>query len=574
MVLYLYPWGEFIQFYPPGDEMKLHLLHTNTIIQEKSLPSEYALYPEISRISQPLGFHGLTAFVTGVSRTTVIPASTVCGIVMAALGCISCYVLAKTLFSEEVGIAAAFSYAFLSFVPHQLALSGSYTVLTGLTFQICAVALIIKAIQQKSRTLFIVTGLLCAACFSTDLTVFLPLVTFLLFCLVLKRFLLPVVASFIIFSLPSLARFTLPMPTPLEIHFIEEWFQQSLAYVKDIHIVLFSLGPFLIIFVVLQLFSRNPHKIQKTGIILLYTISFCIPLLLSFVPLYYFFDPVLIFRLLFIPLTVVSALFLINLKKINQFKWFLTGLLVCAALIHVTDPFTILPSLPPTVDEDAVSAYTWISGTPPDVTFCNFTSSQDSSTWIPVVCNRKIFLPFHLYYAGDNAMSQLLLPERFTDGGIITSLPDSNFAKEILQKYNCQYVYIDGKSPVTVEPFVMSPLYNLEFHQGDIYIFSVTDYQPVEYQPVVYHRGQKIPNGIRSSYTFSVTKGSILGIYYFDHGFGNVDVDINGTYVKTIYRFNTQNHFLALFLLPSQECIVTVFPFEDPFSVDYFVIFE
>lgn len=577
MVLYLYPWSEYVDFYPPGDEMKLHLLYTNTIIQEKSLPSDYSpLYPEIRSITQPLGFHGLTAFVAGASRTSVIPASTLIGIVMAALGCISAYVLAKTLFSEEIGMVTAFSYAFLSFVSHQLAFSGSYTVLTGITFQICAAALIIQSVQQRSRALFIVTGLFCAACFSTDLNIFLPLMLFLVFCLILNRFLFPVVASFIIFSLPQLARFTLPVPTPLEIYFIEEWFQQNLAYLKELHIVLFSLGPFLVIFALLQMVSRKPDKIhQKTGFVLLYTISFCIPVLLSLViPLWYFFDPVLIFRLIFIPLTVVSALFLVNLKEIHQFKWFLTGFIICAALVHITDPFTILPSLPPTVDADAVSAYTWISDTPPNATFCNFTSSHDSSTWIPITCNRKIFLPFHLYYAGDNAMSQLSLPERFTDAAILTSMPDSNFAKDILEKYNCSYVYIDEKSPVTAEPFITSSFYNLEFHQGDVYIFSVTDTHPVVYQPVVYHRGQKIPNGIRSSYHFSVTKGSILGIYYYDHGFGNIDVDINGTYVKTIYRFNTQNHFLVLFSLPSEECIITLFPFEDPFSVDYFVIFE
>ncbi len=585
MLLYMYPWGDYVAFYPPGDEMKLHLLYTSSITQENALPTDYSpLYPEIHQVSQPLGFHGVTAFLAGASRSSIIPVSTFAGIFIASLGCISVYVLGKTLFSEEKGMAAAFSFAFLSFLYHQLGFSGSYVVLTGLTFQILSAATIVRAATQKTRTSYVTAGLLCAACFSVDLNPFFPLACFFILFLIVNRDAFPVLAAFILLSIPQLARLTLFTPTPLELHFIEEWFQQTLiTSFERLWIVLFSIGPLLLIFALLQLFST--HKIDKTLLskeenltFIFYSVPFFIPILLgTYLPFWYVFDPLLIFRMISIPLSVLSGLFLIQLKKIAQFKWFLSGLLLFSAVIHITDPFAILPVLPPTADSNSLSAYTWISGnTAPGSNVCNFTSYGDSSTWIPVTANRSLFFPSHLYYKGDNAMTELNLPERFTDLALLKVMPDSRFARDILDKYECTYIYIDGKSPVDLNQFLDSPEYYLEFHQKDVYIFSVTDSDPVSCEPMRFNPGKDILYGHKSYFHFSnLEGGTLLGIYYADRGFGNVDVDINGEYAGTIFRFDSRDHFLALFLLPSSDSIsVSFLPYEDVFYIDYLVIFE
>ena len=604
MITYLYPWAHFTAFYPPGDEMKLHLLYTNSMIQEHALPSDYApLYPEITEISQPLGFHGIITFVAGASRTSPVPAGTVTGILLASLGCVSIYFLGKTLFDEEKGLAASFSFVFLSFVSHQLGFSGSYVILAGITFYTTAVALLIKASREKTRNTFILAGLFCAACFSTDLNTFFPLVFFFVFLLLKGLFLKdislkglslkdlplgPLVPIFILFSVPQLARLHLPSPTPLEQHFIHEWFRQNaVTSFSDLKIVLFSLGPLLLLFALLQVFSFTKitvpsikSAVQKEPhiILILMTVPFFIPVLFStYLPFWYVLDSVLIFRMLCIPLSFLSGLFLVQLKSLAQFKWFLTGLILFSTVIHVTDPFVILPDLTPTVDPYSLSAYEWISeNTHPGSSFCNFVSHGDSSTWIPAVTTRRVFLPFHLYYQRDNCMSSLDLPERFTDSLILQSVPGSPFAKDMLEKYQFSYVYIDGKNSVDVNQFMTSSLYTLEFQQGDIYIFSLHDVEPPPCEPVRYLQGDSIFYRTKSYFHFSnLDQGTILGIYYADRGSGNVDVEINGEYVGTIFRFDSGDHFLALFVLPlSQDISVNFLPYEDVFYIDYLVVYE
>ncbi|KYK33330.1 MAG: hypothetical protein AYK19_13985 [Theionarchaea archaeon DG-70-1] len=587
MIVYLYPWGDYVDFYPPGDEMKLHLLYTNTIVTEHAFPTMYPLYPEIYHISQPLGFHGVTAFVGDASRTSFIPVATFVGIFMASLGCVSIYFLGKTLFSEEKGIAAAFSFAFLSFVSHQLGVAGSYVVLAGITLYIGAAAVLVRASRQKTRNSYILAGLFCAACLSTDMNAFFPLVLFFILFLVMNRVLFPVLAAFILFSLPQLARLTLPAPTSLELHFIQEWFQHnSITTLGELWVVLFSVGPLLLIFALLQLFSMRKFRSLTVASLAknpymylgLLSIPFFVPVLLGrILPFWYVLDSVLIFRLVCIPLSLLSGLFLVQLKTLAQIKFFISGLLLFSVVVHVTDPFVILPSSSPTVDYDALSAYQWISeNTATGTSFCNFTTYGDSSTWIPAVAARRIFLPFHLYYQGDNAMSRLHLPERFTDSMTLRTMPDSEFAKDILEKYGFSYVYIDEKSPVDVTNFLNSSLYRVEFHEGAVYIFSVTDGEPPPCKIIRYHQGTDALYGSKSYVYFSNLKGgSILGVYYRDQGFGNVDVEINDEYVGTVFRFDSGDHFLALFVLPSGEDVTVSFlPYADIFYIEYLVIFE
>lgn len=586
MITCLYPWKDYVAFYPPGDEMKLHLLYTNAIITDRAFPKSYPLYPEIQEIAQPLGFHGVTALVQGASRTFIMPAAALTGIFMASLGCIAIYFLGKTLFSEETALTSAFSFAFLSFVSHQLGFSGSYTVLAGITFQISAVAAVLKASKQKTRSSYILAGLFCAASFSTDLNLFLPLILFLILLLAMNRYLLPVLAAFVLFSLPQLSRLAIYVPTSLESHFLEEWFQQnSITSFGELWILLFSVGPLLLTAALLHTLSvhglncplRKLMHIEMPYLYLgLYTLSLLIPILLARFSFWYFMNPSLLFRMVCIPLSVLSGLFLVQLNSLRQIKSFLFGLILFSAVIHWTDPFAILPSLS-TVNPDALSAYHWISqNTAPGASFCNFASSGDSSTWIPAVVNRRVFLPFHLYYERDNAMSRLKLPERFTDAAILKAIPDSVFAKDILEKYEFSYVYIDDRSPIDPEIFLNSHLYRLEFQKGSVYVFSVTDADAPPYRAVRYYPGEDISYRFKSYFHFpDLREGNIIGIYYTDSGFGNVDVEINGEYLGTIFRFNSHNHFLALFVLPSLGDInVSFLPYDEVFCIDYLIIFE
>ncbi len=580
MVIYLYPWTNSVDFYPPGDEMKLHLLYTHIISEKKVLPSSYSpLYPEITHISQPLGFHGVTVLVADASRTSIIPVTTFLGIVMASLGCVSIYLLGKTLFSEEKGLAAAFSFVFLSFVSHQLGLAGSYVVLAGITFQVAAVATIVKAREQKTRTSFMVAALFCAACFATDLNAFFPLALFFILFLLVNRSVLPVLPAFVLFSLPQLARVTIPAPTSLELHFITEWFQTNLfTSLTDVWVTVFSLGPLLLIFALLQLFSLKKSDRALYHNLGLYSIPFFIPILVrSSLPFWYYFNPSLIFRMIAIPLSVLSGLFILQLKEMLNFRSFFLGLILFSAAIQVADPFMTLPSSPPTVDTDSLAAFEWISqNTPPSSYFCNFTSVGDSSTWIPAVTGRPVFLPFHLYYQGDNVMSRLHLSERFCDLAIMKVLPDSAFAKTIVEKYGFSYLYVDEKSPLKAEVLLHSSLYQVEFNQGDVYIFSVKEGGPAPCEVVRYEQGRGLLFGYKGYFDFSnLEGGNVIGVYYTDDGFGNVDVEINGKYVGTVFRFDTKEHFLALFLKPPTKNITVSFlPYKEVFFIDYVVILE
>ncbi|MGD2247222.1 MAG: hypothetical protein PVF58_02370 [Candidatus Methanofastidiosia archaeon] len=573
MGIYLYPWATSSVFYPPGDEMKIHFLHISAILKEGSLPAEYALYPEIPGIYQPLGFHGVCAWVAAASGTSFVTTGTILGIVLGALGCCSVYFLG-CIYSEKIGVGACFSFAFLSFVSHQLGASGSYVVLAGLTVQVVAVAFLVKAARQRSRNMLILAGLLCAACFSIDLNSFLVVILFSGFFLVINKLLFPI-AAFFICSLPQLARFSVFWPTSVELQFIREWFYQGVFTAPhEGFLILFSLGPLLCVFAALELLSW-PHP-KQFSILSVYGICFLIPVIISFgIPVWYFFDPVLIFRMVSIPLAVFSGVFIVNLK-IDQRKYFILGLIILGMTTHMADPFQTVNELPVTADADTLEAYQWIfENTALNESICNFTSFGDSSTWIPAVCYRRVFLPFHLYSPHDNAMTQLDLPQRVIDSTILRTLPDSNFAGDILDNYGLKYVYIDKNSQVDPVPFLESSVYHLEFHTGSTYIFSVTENPPVVYEPVFYHREGILPNGLRSRIYFPrIRTGSVLGIYYLDKGHGNIDVDINGQYKGTIYRFNTFNHYVVFFVLPSPEATISIFPYQDEFSVDYLVIFE
>lgn len=573
MGIYLYPWTTSSVFYPPGDEMKVHFMYCATILKENSLPSDYALYPEIDEINQPLGFHGVCAWVSGASRTSYIDVGIIVGIVIGALGCCSVYFLG-TVFSEKIGLGAAFSFAFFSFVSHQLGASGNYVVLAGITLQVMTVAFLMKSAQKDSRYIYILTGLLLASCFSVEINSFLVILLFLGMFLVFYKLLFPV-AAFIMFSLPQLARFSISAPTSLELQFMREWFYEGVFTTPhEFFLIIFSLGPLLCVFAALELLSwPKSHWSTMVGI---YTGCFCFPVIISFIlPVWYVFEPVLIFRMICIPLAVFSGIFIVNLK-IDQYKLFISGLVIIAVIVHIADPFQTVPALPVTADADSLEAYSWISdNTRLDESIGNFSSSGDSSTWIPAVCYRRVFLPFHLYYPHDNAMTQLNLPHRVIDSITLKTLPDSNFAREILHKYRLEYVYIDENSGIDAHSFIESSMYNLEFHTGSIFIFSVRENPSVEYDPVLYHRKGTLPNGLRSRIHFpDIVKGSVLGIYYLDKGYGNVDVDINGQYKGTIYRFNTMDHYVFFFELPSPEATISLFPYQDEFSVDYLVIFE
>jgi hypothetical protein len=471
-------------------------------------------------------------------------------------------------------LGAAFSFAFFSFVSHQLGASGSYVILAGMTVQVLAIAFLVKAARQNSRYMLILAGLLCASCFSIDLNSFLVVMLFLGVFLVIHRLLFPI-AAFFIFSLPQLARFSVSLPTSLELQFIKEWFYQGFfTSPSQVFLILFSLGPLLCVFAALELFSwPNP---KWDSMLSVYGICLLIPAIISFIiPVWYFFDPVLIFRMVCIPLAVFSGVFIVNLK-IDQYRWFISGLVILAMITHMVDPFQTVQVLPVTADDDTLEAFHWIiKNTAQDESICNFTSSGDSSTWIPAVCYRRVFLPFHLYYPHDNAMTQLDLPQRVIDSTILKTLPDSNFAGEILDKYGLKYVYIDENSQVDPAPFLESSMYHLEFNKGSTYIFSVTENPPIVYEPVFYHREGILPNGLRSRIYFPrIGTGSVIGIYYLDKGYGNIDVDINGQYKGTIYRSNTLDHFVVFFVLPSPEATISIFPYQDEFSVDYLVIFE
>jgi hypothetical protein len=606
MITYLYPWEHYIAFFPPGDEMKLHLLYTTSLLETHTLPGTYApLYPEISHLGQPLGFHGITGMVADSANASPIVAGTLVGLFTGSLGCISVYLLGRTLFNESTGLAAAFSFAFLSFLSHQLGASGSYVVLAGITFQVAAVAALIQVNQKKGRSHFVLAGLLCAACFSTDMIAFIPLALFIVFYMLCNRFLYPVLASIILFSIPQLARFSVSTPLPLEVRFLEEWFRENLITGgNQLQTILFSMGPLLLLFALLQIASqihistilggRKPTQQEneiipswserirrlstRSGTVLgIYWFSFLIPLIFGHLfPFWYMINPSLIFRMSVIPLAILSGMFLVRIHSHSKYRGLFLGLIVLCIIIHHTDPFLTLPHSPPTVTEDSLSAYRWIEENTSETSYiCNFLSHGDSSTWIPVTAHRPVFLPFHLYYHGDNAMSSLQLPQRFVDTAILTRIPHTEFAYDIAKTHGFTHLYIDEKSPIEESLLIDSPLYSPEFQKGNIHIFSITDNaqscNPIQYQP-----GKLVWCGNKSYFHFShVTKGTVLIIYYKDEGMGNVDVEINGTYVGTIFRFNSGNHFSAVFTLHSlPDAAVSILPYETCFEIEYLVVYD
>lgn len=581
MLTYVYPWTDYVAFFPPGDEMKLHLLHCSTILESMNLPSGYApLYPEIHHVTQPLGYHGMAVMVAQASRSPLVPVSTMVGILAASLGCVAVYMLGKTLHSEKVGLTSAFSFAGLSFLFHQVALSGSYPLLIGITLQVFAVSLVIQAVTQKSRSQFAVAGLACAACFCVDLNAFLPLAVFLVGFMIVYRSTFYILASFLLFSLPPLARIVFPPLEPLEVMFAGEWFSQSLNSLKEFNTFFFSMGPLLLIFALFQVCTvRRVRQVVSFPVAVggLYTVCLCIPLLSSIlVPVWWVFDPVFIMRMVIIVLSVLAGLFLAQILEKRNMTWFLSGLVLVACILHVSDPFFILPQQQPTISDDALAAYRWLSNnTTPQDTILNFQSSGDSSTWIPAVVGRRVLLPYHLYYKGDNAMSELNLPERFTDLATLKTLPSSEFSKSILEKYGITHVYIQEEDGIDPEMVEDSPLYNLEFHQNDIYILSVTDEDPVLYTPLLYLSAGSVPHGVRSYFSLPAGEAVLLGIHYADTGKGNVDIEINDVYAGTIFRFNTDNHFVAFFVLPPGEDIrISLFPYASSFYIDSLVLYS
>jgi len=104
----------FFSEFPPGGDPAFHLLLIKKMAINSSLPVDWLPFAPI-RVNYPLGSHILAAGMSKISGVEPHQSFKACFPLMAALTAGLIYLLGTALFQERrVGLAAAFSYSFLS----------------------------------------------------------------------------------------------------------------------------------------------------------------------------------------------------------------------------------------------------------------------------------------------------------------------------------------------------------------------------------------------------------------------------------------------------------------------------
>jgi hypothetical protein len=606
VISYLYPYSQFFQWMPPGDDMKFHIPQIEYIITEHALPHDYGpLYPEISTLTYSLGYHitvGL-AVITDYSMRSIMVAT----FFVISLACFSFYYLGKTLFGWKTGVYTAFSFAFLSLFFHRLSSTGTYPNLLAIALHVAGLSLLIELILQKSEVSHRFKGLkhgfgiICVILLFAGAAETHPYIFILegmvlggaLLYLLWERnvravtLILTIGAGILLFCIPFFLRFELESLSELEIATFSAWYRiDSFLSVQDLIRSIDIISP-LLLFLGISGFVLTERK----WIVTIWSGSMMvIPLLSVFqvrYPEWYTISPNRFFFFLFMPFSVMSGRFLSYMEEhiaSRKVVGFLVVLIIMSTGMHHANLFHSFSQDPVSqvqMNSDDAFVIDWIATyTPQNAVILNTGPVADCSSWVPAFARRKVVFPFFSGHRGDNCIEKLKAYSKLADLKVLTHVPDSDLALTVLKKYDIQYIYIPAWREVPwldlhPELLMDSPLYRTVIKKGDAYLFEVqADNRPkTTYFTVTETEQIHSCSGMISLFFDPVTSFGIQGrlylqIDYADTTHTQVDIYLNRKYQETVYTYLTGEERSLLLPLSSLEPSTILFRGESDFVLE------
>ncbi|MBU7014210.1 MAG: hypothetical protein HXS52_04665 [Theionarchaea archaeon] len=600
---YLYPWNQFFQWMPPGDDMKFHIPFIEHLVSQHALPQDYGLlYPELSTLTYSLGYHitaGLAVIVDYSVRSLMIAT-----FFIASLACFSFYYLGKALFDWKTGIYAAFSFAFLSLFFQRLSSTGTYPNLLAVALHVVGLSLLCELMLQKPSIscrfrrgdsifgIFCVT-LVCAGAAETHPYIFIMegmvLGGALLYWVWQKNFgaarlIIAVGAGILFLCIPFFLRFNLEPLSELEFLTFAAWYRiDSFVSVQNVIKFIGIISPLL-----LFLGVSGCMVTERKWILSVWGGSMMVfPLLSVFqvrYPGWYTISPNRFFFFLFMPLSIMSGRLLSYMEEhIGSRKviGFLVILILVSAGMHHANLFHSFSQDPLTqvqMNGDDQFVIDWISTyTPQNTVILNTGPVADCSSWVPVLAERRVVFPFFSGYRGDNCIERLKAYNSLADLMVLTHTPDSDLALMALKKYGIQYIYVPAWREVRwldlhPELLLDSPLYQSVVKKGDAYVFEVnfnsrhkTVYYTVTEIEQIHSSENMISLFFNPITSFGVHGGLYLQVDYADTTHQQIDIYVNDTYVETVYTYLTDEERSLLLPLSHLEEATILFKGDSDF---------
>ncbi|MGD2247708.1 MAG: glycosyltransferase family 39 protein [Candidatus Methanofastidiosia archaeon] len=602
MGLYTYPWSQFYHWVPPGDDMKYHALHIANITANHSLPGTYGpLYPELHTLSYPLGYHSIISVVT-IFTTPSVSYIVLTTILIMPLSCFSFYFLGKSLFNHKTGVYAAFSVSFLSLFFHRLLFTSTYPNLLGITFQVLALSLLWKGLHTKKHAYTLVSIVVLAAAGLTHSYIFLINGFFLglltIFFLVKKeiskvKILILVGCGILMASIPFFVQLEFHSLSAVEMKTFATWYaEDAINSVSDAIQNVSVLSPFLLICSIMGLLLTFKKMTFQTWVIVTWIVSILILPVLSAFPVqypgWYTISANRVFFHVFAPLCVLSGKFLSDVHTEHKKGiYFIGGLILLSVGMHANvfnsfspDPVTHVQMNP--IDDFVM---TWIAdNTDNNAVILNTGPAVDCSSWVPVLCKRRVVFPYFSGHRGDNCIEIIKAHLKREDLRVVTHAPDSEKALQALKKYGIDYVYIPAwrkRYYYEIDPqkLVKSPLYKPVIKKGDAYLFQVV----YNSHPETHYFAIKEKENIsvdETGYTLACdpvmspdAQGQFfVQVEYTDSTYGYIDIYDGFNRLETVFTFETGENRIILIPLSGQE--ITVRLYADPAcKVDKIAIF-
>jgi len=555
----------------PGEDANFHLLAIGDLMELKTVPHGYVLYPEISSFMYPLGFHIIVAelqLFSGIDQLTFFTGS-----LLAGLLCTSIYWCASRLFNREVGLCAGVLAVFATLPPLNSLIFSTYANLLAYIFICGAVGTlaVIKKMKTPGYAPFPFFSLLLAAGIETHLSFFLicipvGLVFLQMFIRPLQKKAFIVPAMTVILSFPFLMRISTGY-SPYEIgKFLSLWYDPLTLTPQMIPS---RIGIWMTLVGFLGLFFLKKHRllfISWIGIFLFLAVNTIIRI---HIPLWYIFFATRMIDQLFIPLAIGAALFLVTLWNRSR----VGVVLICAILIgSMTAPLLDAPradrgGLFPTtspffaVDQEGMLILQSVDA---DAVILNEWWTATGSAWIPSLVRRRVIFPY--IFSLEHYVDVLRIPERERQSFFIAAFPNSQKAHSHLQQWDVDYIFLSSYVLEEAKwrnalwtPFSLqeSPNYSLVYNKTYTYIFAVspsfeyTTIVPLYEQDCVIPPGEKIILDEKElDFTMSFPVDTMLELSFLDTGWEDIQVEADDSLLALIPRLNTGKKIEVAFRIP------------------------
>jgi hypothetical protein len=500
----------------PGEDANGHLLLVDTIVQERSIPSTYQLYPEIS-MSYHMGFHIISVELEYVTESQNLRAI---GSLFGVFMVFTSYLCVKNIYTEKAGLISGILIGFGVFLPLYYLSYGAYASMVLFALQPFVIFLVYTAADKKIFNILLLSLVLAAGIMSH--TAFLLVVIPLFF---LRKYSLLVPATFLglCLSVPHLMRIQ-PIYSSQEIAqlynlwYIPETFRLQM-FAERIGVLMFVCSLLGFIFLhkrELTFFSVWVSSLGLLAATSVFRVEF---------PFWFVFFANRMVDFMVLPLVFLASIFV---SEIGGKKWYIVVVLLMLPVIphYYTIPRScegpLFPTDSPEFAADQNGIVWLIQNTDESAVILNDWWTGTGSSWITSLGKRQLIFPY--LYVHDHFLDILDIPARSRDVLWITSAPDSKQSHTLLQEWGVTHIFLSSyvedrvawrKNAWNIQQLIESPHYDLVFNEDQTYIFTVA--QTWTYTPLYTVKKVIIePGDLNITFSESPSVKKLIQITYQD----------------------------------------------------------